>query len=1069
MKRQFLVISMLILGQALIFAQIDVSGTVIDQTGLGLPGVNVSVQGTTVGGVTNLDGQYNLTVPDGNSIIEFTYVGYLKQEIGVGNQTEINVTLQEDVLGLEEVVVIGYGTTRKMDVTGAVATLSGDDIAEIPTPNFEEGMQGKIPGLEMKRTSAEPGGGISVKIRGTNSLLGNNEPLFVIDGFPMINDNQSRPGGWEQQEPLNLLSSLNPNDIESVQVLKDASATAIYGSRGANGVIIITTKSGQKGKAMVDFEYSHSISQVNHNFEFSNVEQYTTIENQALFNNQGASTPAYRYTAADLNAWGLDNTPQELAALYGEGTNWLDEVLQIGHVNNYNLSIQGGDARTTYMISTNYYDEQGVIIESGYKKGTIRANVNSQVLDRLKVGVNMSASRYNSDRFAQAARLTGGGPDRLGVITEAFRANPMTTPETPHLEPNDLLQYAPGTANVTNFIYNPVQEAQKRTNTEGMNFFLGTLNAELELVDGLKLVGRAGYNFQSQERTNFLPMSTPVGYWWGAIGSHSFYDNTQFVWENYLNYAKTFGGVHNIDFTAGYSFEQTRIQNKSMSGDKFNFDAQGIYGWNNMSVPAPMQISESQRSLASFYGRFFYNHSDRYMVTFTGRQDGSSVFAENNKTAFFPSGAVAWVISQEAFMDGADWLSNLKLRGSYGIVGNQAIGPYGSLAKVRTSAGHVGQGYTIGGSKNSGLVPWTAANPDLRWESTKQLDIGVDAAFLAGRVRFSADWYKKNTIDLLQNKPVPMLTGYNTFTSNFGEISNTGVELMIGGSPSIGSFGWNTTLTFSYNRNVIEDLGLDAEGEPLKVALAPGGAGGASPRFVLGEPIGTFWGTNWLGMVTAEDVAAGDVAFSPGLDEPGDMKFEDQLTVDTDGDGVPDAPDGVINASDAYVIGTAQPDFIFGWDNTFTYGNFTLNLFINGVIGGSVWNSMRQYTHSGNALGAGGRHSKEYAENHWTESNLDAPYPRPGGFGGGSNYFLESASFVRLQTASLMYRIPAEKISWMRNASVYVRGSNLFVITDYSGFDPETSFRGQSDASQNIDLGNYPRPWTVEFGVKLGF
>ena len=1060
MKRLGFLILFLIFGQLILFAQREVSGTVTDAGGMPIPGVNIVLKGTVTGAITNLDGRFSIRVPGDDAVLVVSFVGYLTQEEVVGNRTVINVTMQEDVRGLEEVVVIGYGTTRKIDVTGSVATLRSDELGDRPTPNFEEGMQGKIPGMEMKKASAEPGGGITVKIRGTNSLLGNNEPLYVIDGFPMNNDNQSRPNGWEGQEPLNLLSNLNPNDIESIQVLKDASATAIYGSRGANGVIIITTKKGHSGRSNVDFEYSHSISKARNPFEFSNVEQYTRIENEFLSNTRGATAPSYRYVAADSNKYGYNTSPAQLAAQYGEGTNWLDEVLKTGSVNNYNISVQGGDERTTYLISGNYYDETGVVLKSDYTKGALRANVSSQVNSRLKVDVNMSGSRYTSDRFLQTGRIIAGGPDRMGVITEAFIANPMTTPETPHLLPNDLLQLNPGQGDVTNFIYNPVRQMNQVDNSEAMNFFLGSVNAELKLLDGLKVIFRGGGNFQSQERINFIPMSTPVGKWWGALGSHSFFDRRNFVYENYANFNRTLGENHTIDATLGYSLEQDRIQTKSMGGSGFNFDLQRIYGWGQLQTPGPMGIGESQRTLASVYGRLFYNFDDRYLITFTARRDGSSVFAENEKFAFFPSVAAAWVLSEEEFMSGVSWVSNLKIRGSYGMVGNQAIGPYQSLATIRNSAGY-GAGIVLGGAKLSGLLPNTPANPDLIWETTQQLNIGVDFNALANRFRFSADYYDKLTVDLLQRKPVVSTTGYETFTTNFGEISNKGLELTLGGSPMIGTLKWNTTVSWSYNRNKIEYLGTAADGEALTIALPPS-TGIAQldqvSMFALGEPVGTFWGLENTGLLSQQDIDNG-VALLGGLDEPGDMKFLDFNE------------DGTINDADRHPIGNAQPDFIFGFDNTFTYKNFTLNFFVNGVVGGKVLNLLKQMNETGNARHGGGRHSKEYAENYWTPENTDTRFPRPGGFGGGiSTYFLEDATFIRLSNATLNYRIPTEKLgwSWVRNASVYVRGSNLFLITDYSGFDPEGQFTGQSDANQNIDLGNYPRPVTVEFGVKLG-
>lgn len=1054
MKRPILVILMLLLGHAAIFAQVEVTGTVTDASGQGLPGVNIAIKGTTTGGVTNLDGYYSISVPDRSTVIVYSYVGFLKQEVEVGNQTVINITLEEDVLGLEEVVVIGYGTQRKMDLTGSIAVVDGEEMNRMPTANFEQGMQGKVPGLQMTQTSAEPGGGISVKVRGTNSLLGNNEPLYVIDGFPISNDNTSRPGGWEQQRPLNMLSNLNPNDIESVQVLKDASATAIYGSRGANGVIIITTKKGKAGKGTVSFDYSHTFATAKPPIEFCNVYDYTRIENEALFNTNAAETE-YRYTAEANAYWPGNASPDELGALYGAGTNWVQEVLQPGKTDNYNLSFQGGSDKTTYHISANFYDEKGVVIKSDYRKGTVRANVGSQVTRKLRVEVNMSQSRYEADRFSQTGRILGGGPDRLGTLTSAFRANPMTTPETP-FEPNNLLQYSPGTGNVTNFIYNPVREINEIDNSDAMNFFMGSMNIDYNILDELKLTFRGGANIQSQERINFIPFTTPVGAWYSGLGTHSFFDRRDYLFENFLNYNKTFSNDHTINATLGYSVQTERSQNKTLSGSGYNFDIQRIYGWSQLVLPSAPGVSEYGRKTASFYGRLFYNYKDRYLITFTARQDGSSVFAENKKWAFFPSGAVAWVMSEEDFMSGSTYLSNLKWRVSYGIVGNQAIGPYQSLARLGT------QGYVIGNSKVSGLSPASPANPDLVWESTKQLDVGVDLSFLSNRIRFSADYYQKYTTNLLQNKPVPSTTGFTTFTTNFGEISNKGVELMLGGSILTGDLKWNSNITWSLNRSVIEDLGLASDGTIIETALTPTSYiadGRQTHRFVLGEPVGTFYGYTIDGLLQQEDIDGGYPTLG-GLNTVGEMKVKDINN------------DGVINDEDLGPIGNAQADFIFGFDNTFTYKNFSLNIFFNGVIGGEIFNMMRIYTSLGGIREGGGRHSQDYVDDYWSPENTDAVYPKPGGGLSDINTFLlEDASFIRLQSLSLDYTIPFDKLgwTWISSATVFARGTNLWLWTNYTGFDPETGYTGQASWAPNIDLGNYPRPRTIELGARLGF
>ncbi len=1019
----------------------------------GLPGVNVIVKGPTPQGtVSDVEGNYSLEVPGENSILVFSSVGFVTTELAVGTSSIIDIILTPDITSLQELVVIGYGSIEKRDLTGAISVISGDDLANIPSPNFEQGLQGKIPGLQLTQTSAEPGGGISVRIRGTNSLLGSSEPLYVIDGFPISNDNLTRPGGWEGQGSLNLLSNLNPNDIESVQVLKDASATAIYGSRGANGVIIITTKKGKAGAGRLTIDYSHSWSMAKAPFEFSNVFDYTRIENEGLFNSN-AQASQYRYTEDPNAYWPEGNaSPAQLGAIYGDGTNWVEEVIQPGKTDIVNLSFSGGTKKTTYHVSANLYDEKGVVIHSDYMKVGIRANISSQINKRVRFETSITASRYESERYSQTGRILGGGPDRLGTVTAAFRANPMATPETNPLEDNNLMKYVPGINNVSNFIYNPVMELNDSDNSDAMNFVMATLKLEIDIVDGLKMTFNGGANIQNQERINFLPFTTHVGEWFSGIGTHSFYNSRDFLFENYLNYNKTFGGVHKINATLGYSLQSITTQNVALNGVGYDFDIQGIYGWAQQANPGPPSVSEAGKQIASYYGRLFYSYKDRFLVTLSGRQDGASVFAANEKWAFFPSAAVGYVVSEESFMQDATWLSHLKLRASYGIVGNQAISPYRSLATVRPT------GYVFGGAKTSGLGPNTPANPDLIWESTEQLDIGIDASMLNDRIKFGFDYYKKNTVDLLQNKPVPGITGYSVFTTNFGEISNEGVELMLGGTILTGAVGWESMLTWSVNKSKILDLGLAADGTPILTALTPSPGiadGRATHRFVVGEPIGTFYGYTIDGMLQQEDIESGYPTLG-GLNTVGEMKVKDMND------------DGVINDDDLGPIGNAQPDYIFGWDNTITYKNWSLNVFVNGSIGGKVFNMMSIYTSLGGNRGGGGRHSQDYVDDYWTPENTDAKYPKPGGGLSAVNTFLlEDASFVRLQTVALNYQLP--DLKWIQNATIYVRASNLFVLTDYTGFDPETGFAGQKSWAPNIDLGNYPRPKTVQLGMKVSF
>lgn len=1024
-----------------------VTGRVVDDAGVTLPGVTIVVKGSpAIGTVTDIDGRFAINVPDADATLVFSFIGMATQEVALEGRTVLNVVLGRAITALDEVVVVGYGTIRKVDITGSVSTVSGDDMIIAPQANFEMGLQGRVAGLQMTSTSAEPGGGISVNVRGTNSLLGNNEPLYVIDGFPMQNDNLGRTGGWEGQRPTNLLASLNPNDIESVQVLKDASATAIYGARGANGVILITTKRGRSGDARVDFDYSQSFSNVGGGpFPLVNVYDYARLENEFYDNTNSTN---HRFTTAP-NRWGLQNvSPEELRTTYGDGTDWFDHVLQTGMTSNYNLAIHGGD-RVLYHISGNYYTERGVVIASDFNRAQFRVNLASQVNDRLKVDVSLSQSRTQGSRMLQTGRVLAGGPNRLGIITEAFRASPITTPEQA-FEHNNLLQHVTGSGGVSHFIYNPVRQANEVTNSNASNFFIGSANLDYNILNDLKITMRAGGNILDEERILFYPMSVPLGLQSNGMGQHAVFKKNDYLFENFLTYNKTFAEKHTVNLVGGYSVQSEERKSIGMSGSNYAVDLLGIYGWSNLNNPMSPSTGISQINTASVYGRLFYNFNDRYLVTFTGRRDGSSVFAEERKYSFFPSVAVAWNVSNEEFLSDMTALSDLKVRASYGLVGNQAISPYQSLARAGSAS------YPFGTATGIGYMPTGAPNANLLWETTRQFNAGVDVGFLE-RYNVSIDYYKKNTVDLLQAKPVPTTTGYTSFTTNFGEISNTGVELQLGARVLQGPLRWNTDISWSLNRSVIEDLGLAVDGTPIEFAQVPGTQIQNIPShmFVKGHPVGTFWGWTLDGLLQQSDFDAGYPL--RGAQRLGGMKYVD----------VND--DGVINDLDQGVIGTAQPDFIFGWNNSLSYKRFTMNLFINGVVGGQIMNLSRIYTHSGLFGNTGGRASQEYADDYWRPDNTDAKHPAPGGgVNAASTFLLEDATYVRVKTISLAYQIPTARVIFIRSSEVYLMIDNLFTFTNYSGFDPEVSFSGQASYAANLDQGAYPRPRSVTFGVRMG-
>lgn len=1028
----------------------NITGKVTDDKGEPLPGVSILIKNSTQGTVTDVKGEYNINIPNSSAILVFSYVGFLTAEEAVGTRSRIDLKLMPDVAALEEVVVIGYGEQRKSDLTGSVSVLTSDHLTTVPTPNFEMGIQGKVPGVQMTNTSAEPGGGVSVKIRGTTSLLGNNEPLYVIDGFPFENNNTTRPGSFNGQRPLNLLANLNPGDIESVQILKDASATAIYGTRGANGVIIITTKRGKEGKAKVDFSYSHAFSKPNKTIKLANVYDYARIENEYITN---LNRTDYRFTT-EPNAYGLKNvSPEELRQQYGEGTDWFEQIFQTGHASIYDLSVSGGNDRITYNISGNYYDQSGIIIGTGFKRGSVRSNISAKLSSKATLSVNLNQSVSSSQRTFETSRNLAGAPESIGLVLEAYRASPITLP-LQAFERNDLTQFDPGIGNANHFTYDPVRTKTYSENGTKTDFFIGTMNFDYNLWDDLKVTFRAGANFQNEDSFYFFPRNTSRGAWTNGNASKNTYSSKDYLFENFLTYSKNLAGKHSINLMAGYSYQRINSETFGITATNFDNTILGLHGWNQLVTPIAPTSRVVNRVLLSQFFRGFYSYNNRYLLTLTVRRDGSSVFSENNKWAVFPSAALAWNVTEESFMPETGWLSNLKIRTSYGITGNQAIAPYQSMARLGSQA------YVYGSVRATGFRPTAASNSDLLWETSRQFNLGADIGLLHDRISLNVDYYTRYTTDLLQARPVPGSTGFSSFTSNFGEISNKGLELGIDARILTGTFSWSSTANWSFNRNKIVDLGRSSSGEIIENAASPNilTRPAESHRFILGQPVGTFFGFSLAGVLQEADIQAGC-----RLVNPGDMKYVDRNN------------DGAITDADRGILGNAQPDFIYGWDNTFSYKNFSLNVFVTGVKGGKVLNMARIYTVSGGMRTDGGRPSQDYVDNYWRPDRTDGKYPRPGGGMGNdtdiSNFLIEDGSFMRIRNLRLSYLVPADRLKTklFREATLYVMGNDLFTFTKYSGFDPEVSFGGQNDAAPNVDQGAYPRAKTVTLGVKLGF
>lgn len=1017
MKRITILIAFLHICCTFAFAQtIPVSGTVKDKLNIPLPGVSIKVKNGTAVTSTNGDGKFTIAAKTGD-ILVFTSIGFASHEHTVSTGP-INITLSDDNKDLDEVVVVGYGTQRKKDLTGAVASISAKSVENVPIARLDQIIQGRASGVQVSQTQAQPGGQVSLRIRGTNSINSSNEPLFVIDGFPGAGN----------------LNSLNPNDIQSIDILKDASSIAIYGSRGANGVVIVTTKKGAAGQSAINFEAYYGFQKVRNPYKMMNATEFANYLNDAqrLTN---IETPG--------SAKALPYTDAQIAAL-GKGTDWQNELFRTAPISNYQLNFIGGSQDTKYNLSMNYFDQQGIIINSGYKKASVRFNLDKKVGEKLMFGFT---SQLTGAIDKRALVNTGGGSNG-GVLLDALRINPALPVYT-----NGDYTYQNGPTGYVFALGNPIAYANKTKNQykniRGLMNFYG----EYEIIKGLKFKATAGTDFNLQTRDFYLPSDIFLGS--NTLGSarKEYSDNLSWVNENTLTYDKEFNKNHAINVVGGFSMQEFNTSNFNAASTNFFTNVLGV---DNISLGSNVLVPGSGRvknTLASFFGRVNYRLMDKYLITFTMRADGSSKFGANNKWGYFPSGAVAWRVNQEEFMKSLTFVSDLKLRASMGVSGNQEIDPYQSIARYQSN------GATLGNTRVVGVSPNNIPNPNLAWESTSSFDLGLDLALFNNRITFTADYYSKHTKDLLLNVSVPRTTGYGSILLNAGGVNNKGFELAINTENITGkTFQWTTNINFSLNRNKVTDLAGEKErfvGDASS-SLFPSGTGGTSILRV-GEPIGSFYGYRFAGIWQTQ--AEIDASGIKGV-LPGDPRYADLNN------------DKVIDAKDREIIGRAQPDFIYGITNNLTYGRFNLNIFFQGVKGSDVLNLNRYELESGDFT----TNKLVSVNNRWTGPGTSNTIPKANSTlrrrTGITSDVVEDGSFLRLKTVSLSYNIPIGKSlgKTFKSASIYITGTNLVTFTRYSGYDPEVnSFDPSNGLSLNTDYNAYPTTRTYTAGVRLGF
>lgn len=966
--------------------QNTITGTISDSNGEPLPGANIVEKGTSNGVVTDFDGNFSIDIADANATLVVSYIGFATKEVALNGQTSLTVSLAEDAAGLDEVVVVGYGTQRRKDVTGAVASIKAASFADALPVAPEQLLQGKIPGVSIVQSSGQPGAASTVRIRGTSSISAGNEPLYVIDGIPMqfgsannsisITTSGSTP---LSQESINPLSLINPADIESIDVLKDASATAIYGSRGANGVIVITTKNKGKFGEFLTYDAFTGISSIPKLLPFLSADEYRNYANS--------------------NGLPLSDT--------GANTNWQKEVFRTAITSSHNLSFAGGSENTNLTGSIGYNDQEGVLLSSRLKKYTARLNGNHTAIDgKLKLGLNMTYANIDENRAAINSEINDEGGN---ILKDALRWAP-TLP----VRNEDGSFYQIGALRVNPVSWQDVADENKST------LFLGNFNASYKILESLTLKATAGNSNENVNRNTNIPSTHPSGEGQGGTASINKYKNTNVLTETTLTFDEQISTDSHLTVLAGYSFQRFATENTFISANNFVSDATK---WNLIQSSPTINTTsfKDANRLSSYFGRLNYKLKDRYLFTFTLRRDGSSRFGENYKWGTFPSGAFAWNMTDEDFLKDTK-VSNLKLRVGYGITGNQEIPNNLYLEQLSIAGSSI---YVLGGQAVPSVLPTNFQNEDLQWEETSQLNFGVDFGFFDHRLSGSVDYYIKKTDNLLLQFSTAAPSVVPNQWANVGEVENKGVEVNLNADViDTDNFSWSTNLNFATNKN--EVITLSNENFQRDEVITSSGSGvvgnnGSTKIIKPGLALNTFYGRQFT-----------------GYDADG---METYLDADNDG------------TADELAIGDANPDWTFGFNNTFRYKKIDVSLNFRGVIGNDIYNNTAAEFSYVNA--APGVNILKSALTTGASRDQTAQF---------SSKWLEDGSYLRLDNLTVGYTFDMDKYDFIKKTKLYVTGRNLFVLTGYTGYDPEVRTR-----SVGIDYLVYPRPRVFQIGLSVTF
>ena len=991
-----------------------VSGTVTNAgTGEPLVGVNVILKGTSKGVSTDLDGNYTISQLPADAVLSFTFLGFESKEVVVNAQTSINVALTPVTSELDELVIVGYGKKKKRNLTGSIASVGSEEIEKTNQQDAVSILQGRAAGVQVTSNSGAPGGAMTIRVRGNSSLNSGNDPLYVVDGVPIESNSLSSLNGTENFG-LNPLADINPGDIESIEVLKDAASTAIYGSRAANGVVMITTKRGIEGKAQINLNVFAGVSEITRKLSVLNASQYRAVILDSYRNMENPTEPTFAV---------IDS----LSPRNNGDVDWQEELLRIAPQNKIDLSVRGGSENVKYSWSSSFLNQDGIIINNNYKRVTSRLNVDFNASDKLKFGQSISYTNATNNR------INAGGSGNLSVVRELL------------IRPPSYAMYLPdGSLNGYQFgKRNPVGLAELATHLNKTNRIIGNEYAEYEFTDALKLRSNVNLDFVSMKEDEFIPsvLDYRPGYNTGAVRSL-----TNLTWgnETYLTYNKEFNEVHNFSGLLGFSFQNWKYEQTGLDGMFFPSD--NIRTLNGAGTISGQEVNIiTEHSMLSYFGRLSYDYKGKYLAEVNLRADGSSRFGADNRFGYFPSASLGWRFSDEAFLKDNTVITDGKFRFSAGQTGNEAIGNYTSEGEFAVGVNYLDY---------SGAAPTVMPNAGLTWETTTQYDAGLDLSFWKNRVMLTADYYVKLTEDLLYNVPIPRTTGFSFITQNIGSIENKGIEFTLTTRNLVGDFKWDTNFNISSNRNKVTDL-------PDELLTNGFIQNGNYHILREGLPIGTFYGYQFNGVYSRdEDNVNGVTNGSQGaVFQGGDPIWED-----VNGDNI-------IDTDDRKIIGDATPDFYGGITNNLSYKNLSLSVFFQFSYGNDIYSEIN---HQRNSV-VRYNNLSTLALDRWREQGDVTNFPRPiqddplQSDSRIQSRWVEDGSYIKLKNVNLNYSFPQALIGrfGLSKLDAYVTATNLITWTNYTGFDPDVN--SYSGLRAGVDEGSYPQSRTVILGLNFGF